>query len=60
MKRMTVPEKDVDGFVSVNIGELAKRQGKPYGLVFKDLSGGFTNTTRGGPQAVCVFGLYFD
>ncbi len=25
-----VPEKDVDGFVSTNIGELAKRQGKPY------------------------------
>ncbi|KAI9885960.1 MAG: hypothetical protein M1823_002238 [Watsoniomyces obsoletus] len=25
-----VPEKDVDGFVSVNIGELAKRQGKPH------------------------------
>ncbi|HVZ74350.1 MAG TPA: metallopeptidase TldD-related protein [Polyangia bacterium] len=32
----------------------AKRQGKPYGLLFRDISGGFTNTTRGGPQAFKV------
>ncbi len=32
----------------------ARRQGKPYGLLFKDISGGFTNTTRGGPQAFKV------
>ena len=32
----------------------ATRQGKPYGLLFKDISGGFTNTTRGGPQAFKV------
>jgi TldD protein len=32
----------------------AKRQGKPYGLLFRDISGGFTNTQRGGPQAFKV------
>ncbi|HEY2904198.1 MAG TPA: metallopeptidase TldD-related protein [Polyangia bacterium] len=34
--------------------EVATRQGKPYGLLFRDISGGFTNTTRGGPQAFKV------
>jgi len=32
----------------------ARRQGKLYGLSFKDISGGFTNTARGGPQAFKV------
>jgi len=32
----------------------AKRQSKPYGLLFRDISGGFTNTARGGPQAFKV------
>jgi len=32
----------------------AKRQGKLYGLSFRDISGGFTNTQRGGPQAFKV------
>jgi hypothetical protein len=32
----------------------ARRQGKPYGLSFRDISGGFTNTQRGGPQAFKV------
>jgi predicted Zn-dependent protease len=32
----------------------AKRQGKPYGLLFRDISGGFTNTARMGPQAFKV------
>jgi predicted Zn-dependent protease len=32
----------------------ARRQGKPYGLLFRDISGGFTNTARGGPQAFKV------
>jgi predicted Zn-dependent protease len=51
----------VESSTAVSIGELrsrlraeAKRQGKPYGLLFKDISGGFTNTTRGGPQAFKV------
>jgi predicted Zn-dependent protease len=34
--------------------DVAKRQGKPYGLLFRDISGGFTNTARGGPQAFKV------
>jgi predicted Zn-dependent protease len=32
----------------------AKRQGKAYGLLFRDISGGFTNTTRTGPQSFKV------
>jgi TldD protein len=32
----------------------ATRQGKPYGLLFRDISGGFTNTTRSGPQSFKV------
>jgi TldD protein len=32
----------------------ARRQGKSYGLSFRDISGGFTNTARGGPQAFKV------
>lgn len=43
----------------------AKRQGKEYGLYFEDISGGFTNTSRGGPQAfsvlpVMVYRVYVD
>ena len=43
----------------------AKRQGKPYGLLFGDISGGFTNTTRTGPQAfkvlpILVYRVYAD
>ncbi|MFA6582865.1 MAG: metallopeptidase TldD-related protein [Elusimicrobiaceae bacterium] len=31
-----------------------KKQGKPYGLVFDDISGGFTMIGRGGPQSFTV------
>jgi predicted Zn-dependent protease len=34
-----------------------RKQGKPYGLVFDDISGGFTMTGRGGPQAFKVLPL---
>ena len=37
--------------------EECKRQGKPYGLVFYDISGGFTSTGRGGPQVFKVIPL---
>jgi TldD protein len=42
-----------------------KKQGKPYGLVFKDISGGFTTTGRSSPQAfqvtpVLVYRVYAD
>jgi predicted Zn-dependent protease len=51
----------VEPKVAVPVAELrrrlreeAQRQGKPYGLLFHDISGGFTNTARGGPQAFKV------
>lgn len=31
-----------------------KKQDKPFGLIFKDISGGMTNTGRGAPQAYAV------
>src|SRR5205823_15051737 len=31
--------------------EECRRQNKPYGLIFDDISGGYTTTTRSGPQA---------
>ncbi|MCU0611142.1 MAG: metallopeptidase TldD-related protein [Candidatus Eisenbacteria bacterium] len=34
-----------------------ERQGKPYGLVFEDIGGGFTTTARRGPQAFKVLPL---
>jgi len=34
-----------------------KKQGKPYGLVFEDISGGFTMVGRGGPQSFKVLPL---
>lgn len=42
-----------------------KRQGKPFGLFFQDISGGFTNTRRFSPQAfqvtpVMVYKIYPD
>ncbi|MSU60919.1 MAG: peptidase U62 [Pedosphaera sp.] len=46
------------------VGE-CKRQNKPYGYVFEDITGGFTTTSRGGPQAfkvlpVVVYRVYAD
>ena len=43
----------------------AKRQGKPYGLYFRDITGGFTTTGRAGLQAfkvipVVVYRVYTD
>jgi TldD protein len=45
--------------------DLVKQQGKPYGLVFRELDGGFTITQRFEPQSfkllsVMVFRLYPD
>jgi hypothetical protein len=45
--------------------EEAKRQNKPYGLYFEEVTGGFTSTMRGGPQAfkvipVVVYRVYAD
>ena len=43
----------------------AKKQGKPYGLYFREITGGFTTTQRGGPQAfkvipVVVYRIFTD
>jgi predicted Zn-dependent protease len=43
----------------------AKRQNKPYGLFFKDITGGFTTTARSGLQAfkvipIIVYRVYAD
>lgn len=42
-----------------------KKQGKPFGLLIDDIAGGFTNTSRGMPQAfqvqpLVVFQVYAD
>ncbi|TAH35253.1 MAG: peptidase U62 [Planctomycetota bacterium] len=34
--------------------EECRKQQKPYGFLFEDISGGFTSTSRGGPQAFKV------
>lgn len=38
--------------------EECQAQGKPYGLIFNDISGGFTSTGRRGPQAFKVLPLF--
>jgi predicted Zn-dependent protease len=38
--------------------EECRKQDKPYGLIFNDISGGFTMTGRRGPQAFKVLPLY--
>jgi len=45
--------------------EECKKQEKPYGLLFEDITGGFTMTGRGGPQAfkvlpVVVYRIFAD
>jgi len=45
--------------------EECQKQGKPYGLVFQDISGGFTFTGRSSPQAfqvtpIMVYRVYAD
>jgi len=45
--------------------EEARKQGKTFGLLFKDISGGFTLTTRANPQAfevtpIMVYKIYVD
>jgi len=57
----TVPESELRNML---IAE-AKRQGKPYGLYFEDISSGFALTTRNSPQAfqvipLVVYRVYVD
>ncbi|HEY3244529.1 MAG TPA: metallopeptidase TldD-related protein, partial [Phycisphaerae bacterium] len=62
----------VESAKSVNFDELrnilvqeCQRQGKPYGLLFEDITGGFTTTRTSGPQAfkvlpIIVYRVYVD
>jgi TldD protein len=57
----SLPEKELEQALIAEI----KRQRKPFGMVFTDISGGFTNTTRFLPQAfkvnpVMAYRLYPD
>jgi predicted Zn-dependent protease len=57
----TVPESELRNML---IAE-AKKQGKPYGLYFEDISSGFAVTTRRSPQAfqvipLVVYRIYVD
>ena len=57
----TMPESDLRAML---IAE-AKKQGKPYGLYFEDISSGFAVTTRRSPQAfqvipLVVYRVYVD
>jgi predicted Zn-dependent protease len=49
----TVPETEL----RKDLIEEAKKQGKPYGLYFEDISSGFAVTTRSSPQAFSVVPL---
>ena len=51
--KKTVPESKLRKMLI----EEAKKQGKPYGLYFEDISSGFALTTRGMPQAFSVVPL---
>lgn len=57
----TVPETELRAMLVAE----AKRQGKPYGLYFEDISSGFAVTTRSSPQAfqvipLVVYRVYVD
>ena len=51
--RKTIPE----GKLRAALLDEVKRQGKPYGLWFSDIQGGYTITDRSGPQAFKVMPL---
>jgi TldD protein len=54
-----------DARMRAMLTEEAKKQGKTFGLLFQDISGGFTVTTRSNPQAfevtpIMVYRIYVD
>jgi predicted Zn-dependent protease len=54
-----------DARMRAQLIEEAKKQGKTFGLLFQDISGGFTLTTRSSPQAfevtpIMVYRIYVD
>ena len=62
---VTSTEKIPEAQLRQKLIEEVKRQGKPYGLYFDDIQGGFTLTTRQLPQAfqvlpVIVYRVYAD
>ena len=46
----SLPDEELEAALIAEV----KRQGKPFGMVFSDISGGFTNTSRFLPQAFKV------
>ncbi|MCA8962064.1 MAG: peptidase U62, partial [Planctomycetes bacterium] len=51
--------------LEAQLREECKRQEKPFGYLFEDITGGFTTTTRGGPQAfkvlpIIVYKVFVD
>jgi TldD protein len=53
------------GELRAKLAEEIKKQGKPYGLIIEDISGGFTNTDTYGPQSfkvkpLLVYKVYAD
>ena len=42
------------GGLGAQVAAEVKRQGKPFGLIFEDISGGFTLTGRGTPNSYAV------
>ena len=54
---VTSTKTEPEGDLRKQLIEEAKKQGKPYGLYFEDISSGFAVTTRSAPQAFQVIPL---
>jgi len=54
---VTSTNKVTDAALRQELIDEAKKQGKPYGLYFEDISSGFAVTTRSSPQAFSVIPL---
>jgi predicted Zn-dependent protease len=62
---VTSTKSEPEGDLRKQLIEEAKKQGKPYGLYFEDISSGFAVTTRNSPQAfqvipLVVYRVYVD
>jgi TldD protein len=62
---VTSTKTEPDADLKKQLIEEAKKQGKPYGLYFEDISSGFAVTTRSAPQAfqvipLVVYRVYVD
>jgi TldD protein len=62
---VTSTKTETDAELRRQLIEEAKKQGKPYGLYFEDISSGFAVTTRSAPQAfqvipLVVYRVYVD